>query len=68
MKALEEGANKDMEREISERKKVIKLLSQGKKFIMTQLWPQSQECGCQAGRAARRSSDWLCRLLSDFGF
>ena len=32
MMALEEDANKDMEREISERKKVIELLSQGKKF------------------------------------
>ena len=31
VKALDEDANKDMEREISERKKVIKLLSQGKK-------------------------------------
>jgi hypothetical protein len=32
VKALDEDANKDMEREISERKKVIKLLSQGKKL------------------------------------
>ena len=31
VKALDEDANNDMEREISERKKVIKLLSQGKK-------------------------------------
>ena len=32
VKALDEDANKDMEREISERKKVIELLSQGKKL------------------------------------
>ena len=31
VKALDEDPNKDMEREISERKKLIKLLSQGKK-------------------------------------
>ena len=32
MKALEEDADKDMEREISERKKVIEMLGHGKKF------------------------------------